>query len=120
MQETVVAFMKENYLLWEFTEEPQTELITVLQRVKQDMERSPFAYRFVRSEEFIRGHEGLGLTLLEHVNRGHLIGNQAFLRPTSYRASTTIEVLFNDKKNFAVTSHSLGFYENHFVINAGE
>lgn len=119
MQETVVGFMKDNFLLWESIEHSSTLVATVLDTVKVNMERSPASYNFVNRETVLRGHEGLGLTLLEFINRGHLNGNQAALRPTSYTASTTIDALLTDKVKFAVVAHNLGFYRNFFVINAG-
>lgn len=111
--------MKDNCLLWEFMEDSMTPITIIFEKVKANMERSRFTYRFVGNNGFLVGHEGLGLTLLSHVNRGHLTWNRCALRPTSYSASTTIEDLLSDKLRFAVSAHNLGFYGNFFVINAG-
>lgn len=119
MQETVVGYMRDNYLVWDSLEERSTPLAEVLGAVKAKMESSPAAFQFVPQERFLRGHEGLGLTLLEHINRGHLSNNQSALRATSYRANTTIDNLLQDKTRFAVAAHHLGFYECSFVINTG-
>lgn len=120
MQETVVGYMRENFLLWDSVEERSARLSEVFGAVKTKMESSPASFQFVQQEYFLRGHEGLGLTLLEHINRGHLSNNQSALRATSYRANTTIESLLVDKIRFAVSAHHLGFYESSFVINAGK
>ena len=119
VQETVVGYMRDNYLVWDSVEERSAPLVQVFATVKAKMESSPASYRFVQQEYFLRGHEGLGLTLLEHINRGHLKNNQSALRATSYRTNTTIESLLLDKVRFAVAAHHLGFYESSFVINAG-
>ena len=120
MQETVVGYMRDNFLLWDSVEERTAPLAGVFAEVKGKMQSSPASYQFVQQEYFLRGHEGLGLTLLEHINHGHLNNNQAALRATSYRAVTTIESLLQDKNQFAVAAHNLGFYESSFVLNAGK
>lgn len=84
------------------------------------MEASPAAYQFVEHEEFLRGHEGVGIHLLEHVNRGHIYSGQANLRHSSFRPTTTIGQLFADRINYAVSAHNLGFYDGHFVLNCSK
>lgn len=79
LQETVVGFMRERGLIWESVEDGTM----LLKAVKAKMEHSSAMYRFASCADLIRGHEGLGLTLLEHRNRGHLYNNQAALRPAS-------------------------------------
>ena len=120
MQETVVGYMRDNFLLWDSVEERSAPLAGVFAAVKAKMESSPASYQFVQQEHFLRGHEGLGLTLLEHINRGHLSNNQAALRATSYRSITTVDSLLQDKNRFAVAAHHLGFHESSFVLNAGQ
>lgn len=111
--------MRDNYLVWDSIEEQSAPLAQVFGAVKEKMESSPASFRFVEQERFLRGHEGLGLTLLEHINRGHLSNNQSALRATSFRANTTIESMLQDKTRFAIAAHCLGFYNSSFVINAG-
>ena len=96
-------------------------LSTAFEQVKLSMEQSPAAYQFVDGAGFLRGPEAIGLTLLEHINRGYVGrgSNQSSLRPTSYTELTSIEALLTDKVRFAVIAHSLGFYNDHLVINAG-
>lgn len=124
VQETVVGFLRDNYMVWETVLESTSLLSSAFEQVRLNMEESPAAYQFVdrAGPGFLRGPEAIGLTLLEHVNRGHVSrdSNQSTLRPTSYTALTTIEALLTDKVRFGVIAHGLGFYNDHLVINAGK
>ena len=120
IQDSVVGFMRDNFLLYEGVEEASTTVTTLFAKMKTHMEGSPAAYQFVQPERFLRGHEALGLTLLEHVNRGHIYGGQAHLRRSSFRPTSTIGQLFSDKTKYAVPAHSFGFYDGHFVLNCSE
>lgn len=122
LRESFNAQLQAYCLLYTYEFSLLTSVATLMERVIQDMERSPFSYQFTLAPRgtvsFSHG-EMLHLQLLEIVNRGvpRQTDGQIRLR-RAVHATLTIGDLVANRMHYAVPT--VAIEGNHFVVHLGE
>jgi hypothetical protein len=121
LRDSFNAKLEEYHLSYSYELPLSTVVSDLIQRVVNDMQRSPFAYQFsADGRGSFLPHETLPLQLLELVNRGLVrqSGGPVRLRRAPPRANQTLFDLATDRYRFAAAHFNVE--GNQLAINFGK